>query len=338
MMEIGDYWAALVRGWWLIAIFGLAGLAVPLLLASPPKGHVSIYYQSRSSVGSPPTAPGSPIGGGISTGQILYYASTDAVMAETSRLSGLNLSLPEARSLIALTVPGGNSGQGSSTSGGVVDVTATGATAADALALDNGFVDAMNDYTNSTATNGQTAQEQKTESTLNTVLTDIATNHFVPGLNAQALEVQVSALQSYLASLVVEQPGSGFQTVQAPSAQSTTPVVTGTPTIVQNKTLRAAVGLLIGLIVGALAAVALWLMDRRLKTAKRAQLALGYPVVAKIPFETSDSTEAYRMLWLSVFREPLPLPPADQDQRFYEGEDPVLDRGAGSGSGQPRRT
>ena len=27
-MELRDYWDALVRGWWLIAIFGLAGLAV----------------------------------------------------------------------------------------------------------------------------------------------------------------------------------------------------------------------------------------------------------------------------------------------------------------------
>jgi hypothetical protein len=123
--------------------------------------------------------------------------------------------------------------------------------------------------------------------------------------------------------------------VQSPSASSTYPVVTGTPTIVQNRTLRAAVGLLIGLILGALAAVGLWLLDRRLKTAKRAQLALGYPVVAEIPVEASDSTETYRMLWLSVFREPLPLPPAEQDQRWYGGEDPVLDRGAGSLSGRP---
>ena len=145
-MEIGDYWAALVRGWWLIAIFGLVGLAVPLLLASPPKGHISVYYQSRSVVGSPPTAPGSPIGGGISTGQILYYASTDGVMAETARLSGLNISPTEARGQISLSAPGGNSGQASS-SGGVVDVIVAGPTAAAALALDNGFVDAMNDYT-----------------------------------------------------------------------------------------------------------------------------------------------------------------------------------------------
>jgi hypothetical protein len=98
--------------------------------------------------------------------------------------------------------------------------------------------------------------------------------------------------------------------------------------------LRAAAGLLIGLVVGVLAALALWLLDRRLKTAKRAQAAFGYPVVAQIPPESSRSTEPYRLLWLSVFREPLPLPPSDEDERLYQGEDPVLDSGVGSNPSQ----
>ena len=79
--------------------------------------------------------------------------------------------------------------------------------------------------------------------------------------------------------------------------------------------------------------MALWLLDRRLKTAKRALVAFGYPVVAEIPPDSSDSTEPYRMLWLSVFREPLPLPPAELNQRLYDGEDPVLDAGVGSTTG-----
>ena len=58
-MELSDYWAALVRGWWLVVIFGLVGLAVPLLLASPPKGHIETHYLSTSVIGSPPTADNS---------------------------------------------------------------------------------------------------------------------------------------------------------------------------------------------------------------------------------------------------------------------------------------
>jgi hypothetical protein len=341
-MEFSDYWHAILRGWWLIAILGAVGLAVPLLLAPPPKGHIHTYYQSTSVIGSPPTGPnGDPslIGGGITIGQIQYYASTDGVMAETSRLSGLNESLPAVRGQISLVAPeAANPGQSSGSENGVVNVTTTGATSAAALGLNKAFVTAMNDYTDTAAKDSLISSEQQTEQTLATVLTDISTNNFLPGLDAQALGVQVSALQNYLASLVIQQPGSGLQVVQAPADSSTTAVVTGTPTVVQNRTLRAVAGLIIGMVLGALVAVALSLLDRRLKTAKRARTALGYPVVAEIPSESSDSTETYRMLWLSVFREPLPLPPADQDERWYGGEDPVLDHGVGSRSEQVARS
>jgi hypothetical protein len=336
MMELSDYWAALVRGWWLIVLFGLVGLAVPLLLVRPHTGHIETHYKSTSVIGSPPTPEGnnpSLLGGGITIDQILYYAATDNVITQTSRLSGLNEPLPVVRGQLSLVAPSesGNSGQGNGNKNGVVEVTATGATFADALALNQAFVQAMNDYTNTVAKNNLLGQERQTESTLGTVLSDIAQNKFAPGLTAQALEVQVTALQNYLASLVIQQPGSGLQVVQAPTAASTTAVITGTPTVVQNRSVRAAVGLVVGLVLGALAAVALWLLDKRLKTTKRAQVALGYPVVAEIPFEASDSTETYRMLWLSVFREPLPLPQAEQ-HRWYGGEDPVLDHGVGSSS------
>jgi hypothetical protein len=339
MMEFRDYVAALVRGWWLIVIFGLVGFAVPLLLASPPKGHIYTYYKSTSLIGSPPTSNDSSslLGGGITIAQIEYYASSDGVMAETSKLSGLNESLPAVRSQISIAPADGNSGGGNDNQNGVVDVSTSGATPAAALNLDSSFINALSDYTNTETSNALLDEEQGTESTLARVMADIADNNFVPGLTAQALEVQVTALQNNLASLVVEQPGSGLQVVQAPSASSTFAVVTGTPTVVDNRTLRVTAGLVIGLVLGALAALGLWLLDKRLKTVKRAQLALGYPVVAEIPSEASDSTETYRMLWLSVFREPLPLPPVEQNERWYGGEDPVLDHGVGSRSGQTGR-
>ena len=81
-MELSDYLAALVRGWWLIVIFGLVGLAVPCS-GPPPQGHIETHYQSTSVIGSPPTGANGPslLGGGITIGQIQYYASTDGVMA-----------------------------------------------------------------------------------------------------------------------------------------------------------------------------------------------------------------------------------------------------------------
>ena len=160
-------------------------------------------------------------------------------------------------------------------------------------------------------------------------MTDIADNNFVPGLTAQALEVQVDALQNYLASLVVQQPGSGLQVVQAPAASSTVAVVTGTPTVVDNRTLRVAAGLVIGLVLGALAALGLWLLDKRLKTAKRAQVALGYPVVAEIPVR-SERFDRGLSHALAVGLPRAPPSPAGGAER-------TVVRGGGPGAGRRRR-
>ena len=339
-MELRDYWDAIVRGWWLPVILGLVGLAAGLLVASPPKGHIETHYRSTSVIGSPPTSQNGPslLGGGLTIGQILYYANTDSVISQTSKLSGLNESLPAIRAQVSVLPPStGDSGQSQHRSEWRGQRERRRGDGGPGARPRQRFVQAMNTYTNDQAKSALLGQEKQTEATLYSVLTDIADNNFAPGLTAQALEVQVNALQTYLASLVIQQPGSGLQVVQAPSASSTVAVITGTPTVIQNKTLRAVAGLLIGLVLGLLAAVGLWLLDKRLKTTKRAELALGYPVVAEIPYESSDSTEAYRMLWLSVFQEPLPLPPVEQSVGLYDGEDPVLEHGAGSRPGQAGR-
>ncbi len=93
-----------------------------------------------------------------------------------------------------------------------------------------------------------------------------------------------------------------------------------------SRPVRALAGLLIGLLLGTLVALARGLLDKRVNSAKRAQAALGYPVVAEIPAESSDSSEAYRMLWLSVFREPLPEA-VEQGDQWLEGADLALDSG-----------
>ena len=109
-MELSDYLRALVRGWWLIVIFGLVGLAVGLLLprASPAVLKSETHWVSTSSFGSTPPAPansGSQFGGGISPDQILYYANSDSVMAGTAKLAGVNEPPYVVRSQINLIGP-----------------------------------------------------------------------------------------------------------------------------------------------------------------------------------------------------------------------------------------
>ncbi len=330
-MERSDYWGALVRGWWLIVIFGLIGLGVGLLGAHKHVPKTTSFFQSTSSIGSPPTSPGSPFGGGVSTDQILYFATTDGVFNQASQLSGLNLPPSEIRAEISLLGPA-TQGSSSGTQPGIIDVTAVGPTAAQALAVDSAFDNAMNDQLQSTAKGSLLSAETQTEATLANVMNLIATKSYPTGVTVQALQDQINSLDSYLATLVVSIPSTGFDILQEPSAATTYEITSGT-SAVNNSKVRLLAGLLIGLIVGAAAAMGLWLLDKRLKTATRARAAFGYPVIAEIPTEASDSTEPYRMLWLSVFREPLPLPPMEGPDRLYEGEDPVLDSGVGSRSG-----
>ena len=274
------------------------------------------------------------MGGGVSPTQILYYANSDQVMTATSQLARLNEPPFVVRSQISLVGPPETANATASSSGqaGVIDVSVSAPTSAAALNLNKAYDQAMATVLASISSGDLSAAEEETQKTLLNVENEIATKNYPLGLSDQALQVQVNALQEKLAELVVQLPDTGFQILQQPSASTVSPVA---PSSAKNsRPLRAAAGLGIGLLVGALAALALWLLDKRLKTAKRAQVAFGYPVVAEIPPDSSDATEPYRMLWLSVFREPLPLPPSDQSERWYEGEDPVLASGVGSQSGR----
>jgi hypothetical protein len=338
-MERSDYLSALVRGWWLIVIFGLVGVAVGLLLPRPNLVKES-YFVSTSSFGSTPPAPqagnGDLFGGGIAPDQILYYANSDVVMTLTSQLAHLGWAPYLVRHVITLLPP--PDAQSASSSGpssgqvGVIGVQTSAQTTAEALAINNAYDQAMSSELMTVAAQSLKSAQQQTQATLLTIENEIASNNYPLGLNAQALQVQVNALEERLAQLVVEQPNTGFELLQSPSASTVSRVTPSSAT--NSRKVRAAAGLGIGLVLGALAALALWLLDKRLKTAKRAQAAFGYPVVAEIPPHSSESIEPYRMLWLSVFREPLPLPPSEQSERWYEGEDPVLDSGVGSRSGQ----
>jgi hypothetical protein len=123
---------------------------------------------------------------------------------------------------------------------------------------------------------------------------------------------------------------TGFQILQSTQPDFATPTKTVSQKF-SSRPVRVVAGLLIGLLLGILAALARGLLDKRVSSAKRAQAALGYPVVAELPAESSDSSEAYRMLWLSVFREPLPEA-MDQGDQWLEGADLRLDSGTWPGS------
>jgi capsular polysaccharide biosynthesis protein len=337
-MDLSDYWSALVRGWWLIVIFALGGLVVGLALpksATPPT-----KYQSTSSMGAAPSAgPGEQssalVSGAITPDQILYYASTDAVMGWTKGLAGINEPIPYLRDQIALLGPAANNAPANAPSSGlngVVRVKVNAGTPQAALAINNAFDEAMEFEVANVANQSLQGAIKANQATLGRVYLELLSGKFPFGVTREGLQLQVNSLQNNLASLTLQQPVTGFTLLQYPSVITVTKI--HHTSALNRRPVRAAAGLGVGVILGALAALGLWLLDKRLKTAKRAQAAFAYPIVAEIPSDSSDATEPYRMLWLSVFREPLPLPPAEQNQRLYEGEDPVLEAGVGGRPGQ----
>ncbi len=340
-MRVADYWSALVRGWWLIVIFALGGLAVGLLLPTNKAAGRVVSYQSTSALGSAPTSTNPSqnnlLSGGITPDQILYYAGSDQVMQQASRLSGLNEPMWQMRSQVSFIGPpsttSGNSGAPNSGNPGVIDVQVQAATPQTAVTVNQAFDQALTMAISQAAQDSLNHSKIQTELTLAEVQGEIASGNLPPGLTAQALQVQVNALQQYLAQLVVTLPDAGVQMVRSPDLSTTVAIVSGNPPV-NNRSVRAAGGLGVGVVLGVLAALALWMLDRRLKTTSRAESAFGYPVIAEIPADSTDSTEPYRMLWLSVFREPLPLPPASESDRWYEDDSPVLEAGVGAhGSG-----
>jgi succinoglycan biosynthesis transport protein ExoP len=126
-----------------------------------------------------------------------------------------------------------------------------------------------------------------------------------------------------------EPVNTGFEILQSTEADFAVATKTAVQTF-DSRPIRAASGAAIGLILGILLALVRGLMDKRVSSARRAQGAMGYPVVAEIPAVSSESSEAYRMLWLSVFREPLP-DPVEQGDSWLDGVDLMSDSGTWPG-------
>jgi capsular polysaccharide biosynthesis protein len=277
-MEWSDYRQALARGWWLIVVFGVVGLAVGVLL---PRTVTHPQWLTTTSIGAPPGVDGgnsSPLPPGVTVEQIEFFASSDAVYAEAGKLAGINQPQYVLRGMVTVNGPTQDTGQP-----GVIEVQVKAPTAAESASFNVSFDESL-EFAVIGGAKAATGQNVYT----------------------------------------------GFQILQSTQTDFATPTKTVSQKF-SSRPVRAVVGLLIGLLLGILVALARGLLDNRVTSAKRAQAALGYPVVAELPAESSDSAEAYRMLWLSVFREPLPEA-MDQGDQWLEGADLALDPGTWPGS------
>ena len=154
--------------------------------------------------------------------------------------------------------------------------------------------------------------------------TTTTTEPFSKLLESQQIKVLTSAIAHTQADLLKVQaqgpPKSGLRVV-AKAMPGTAEKLNPPPSLLEHRSVRLLLGLLIGAILGILAAWLLDGFDRRLRTSRRAEEVFGLPVVVEVPGANaktlsvipvvdivvdpySDASEAYRKLHVAIMNAP----------------------------------
>jgi Mrp family chromosome partitioning ATPase len=295
-MEPIDYGGALRRSWRLL--IGLAILGA-VIAAFVPVGHAkrvksALPYEALAIIGTAPNSNASPLNGGVSAPQLMFFAAKTDTKQGVADAAGLSIPDYELNSYmsataVAASLVGAGAGPVKKNSAQVIELVGRGATPADAVLLANTY-------------------------------------------NTQLNEVVVEAVQkrqafnpkSGIATNPSATPYTGIYTI----SDATTATKTGGPkaALGASRKVRVLGGLAIGAAIGAGIVLLRELLDKRLRNAARAEANFGFPVAVEVPAATvgavpavgalapmvdvirdphSPGAEAYRMLRMSVMFESL---------------------------------
>lgn len=302
-MEPIDYAGALRRSWRLLVVLGLLGAVIAVLIpVSHPKAAPNpLKWRAGALVGSAPAGGADLLGGGVTTQQILFYANSQPVKANTAKIAGLNVPPALLYGYLSASAAAANATvNGAPTTtiaaaakkangSGLVLLNASGSTETKAVSLANLYAGELGYYL------GQ--QVQKHEQTNPSTKPGVAAN---------------------------PDPATGYEVVQEAIIATR---ATKKAAVTSSRKVRLVAGLALGLVLGAGIVLLRELLDKHLRTAARAESRFGYPVVAEIPSSAkpgggatlsldvdrdpgSVAAEAYRMLRMSVLFEPLTSMPA----------------------------
>jgi Mrp family chromosome partitioning ATPase len=294
-MEPIDYGGALRRSWRLLVGFAILGAVIAALI---PVGHAkrvksALPYQATAIVGTAPNGNGSPLNGGVSASQLMFFASRTDTQQSVADAAGLTipdyeLSAYMSATAVAASAVGSGAGPVKKNSAQVIELTGRGATAADAVLVANSYSSQLQDVVQ-TATNLKQSQNPRA---------GIAGN---PGANA------------YTGYYVVHAAEFGTKTGAKAALGA-------------SRKVRVLGGLAVGAAIGAAIVLLRELLDKRLRNAARTEANFGFPVAVEVPAATvaavpavgglapmvdvirdpvSPGAEAYRMLRMSVMFESL---------------------------------
>jgi len=302
MVEPINYAAALRRSWRLLVVLALLFALIAVVL---PVGHRTVdkdnpvRWETTAIVGAP---PGSGIVGSnvVTTSQILFYGNSFDVRGaafEAAKTPGPALKVISAMSASSQTTKSGSGSSTASTSPvvkvknatGLVVLSASAATKDESAALTNAYAAALGAKLSAIAAASTTTRTTIPDKTQKTTATPASSTGYL---------VLIPAYAS--------------------TAKSTT---AASSNLSSSHKVRGLVGLVLGLLVGALIVLVIELTNRRLRSAPRAEAHFSFPVLAEIPQPwpppgdgvrpgvvivsepTSRAAESYRKLRMSVMFE-----------------------------------
>lgn len=338
-MEAIDYPGALRKSWRLLLVLAVVGGVIGYLL---PTGHgkskASEVWCSTATAGAPPSTGGgsganSGFNAGIPTNQIVFYSQSAQVLANAAQAAGIPGTPSQLTSMITVQGPTKKTG-----TPGVVQVTGCARTAQKSAEFTNAFVNALGAYIQSKASVRQNSQENQLSQNIAKLEAEISKEQSSgkPAPDLPQLQQQLQDTRNNLTQLQNSPVNTGYQPLMLASPDRATlkgsTASTISNTLKVSHKVRGLIGFVIGLLLACIVVFLREMLDKRIRSASRAEEMFGYPVVAEIPTAPSPSldagggrvvslvdvsrepasptAEAYRMLRMSVLFEALAVVPS----------------------------
>jgi Mrp family chromosome partitioning ATPase len=329
-MESINFAAALWRSWRLLLLLAVVGavIAAILPLTRVKQTKPVLHYKAVSIVGAVPKGGSGLIGGGVTSAQIAFYGNSVGVQRATAERVKQDIPIGQLSKYMAAAVGVTSKKDGTDTSSStptkgknnqsnLVTLTGYGKTKENAINLVNKYAYVLNVAIAAVAEEQAQRQAQAKSATK-------PTTQGTPGTSTASTTPGSATSSSGSTSSASPAPipiDTGYTIESSAFTATRVPSVSGGK--LDSHKVRALIGFLLGLIVGALIAIARVLLDKRIRNASQAASSFGAPVIVEIPARPAVSAdqraapvdvsmqpgsveaEAYRKLRMSVLFETL---------------------------------
>ena len=323
-MEAVDFRGALLRRWWLLVVIGIVGALLGVVLQpGHAKASTSQKWTTIATVGIAPQITVSR-GIGVNTTatvqEIVFYAHEASVISAAAQVAGIKEPVSQLESAVIIYGPTKGT-QGEVALGTVAD------SPSESAAFSNAVVAQLGIYLDNLAKSSQQLALAAAQQKVALLEKSISGS---PKASAN-LSAQLSAALAQVQELSGP-PQTGYSVLQPASAATAVAEGTKSSGIKSSPLTAGAIGFVLGLLVGAAIVIQMAMFDKGLRTAKRAENAFGFRVIAEIPapqpvgpdgtdHSKSDPAmsaylEAYRKLCMSVFLGELPLRAPEQESGY----------------------